>query len=230
MNEKRARYPYRYETHLHTSEGSRCASKSAREQIELYASMGYTGVFITDHFWGNSSCRVDPALSFEAQVEQYFLLAEKAKEHGVQCGLDVFTGIEYTYLGTDFLIYGLTPEVISRHPEIPDMKPHEFVRFARENGALAVHAHPFRHSRIIRLMPREVDCFEVRNGCNTDFENRMARIFAREYKVAGFAGSDNHGHSEWQKFYAGIDTSRRIKNEQDLVKIIKDGKYRIFGK
>ena len=229
----KSRYPYRYETHMHTSEGSHCARESAREQIEFYAQRGYTGVFVTDHFWGNGSCRVDKELPFEEQVEQYFSFAEAAKKQGEKYGIDVFCGIEYSYRHTDFLIYGLAPEIIKAHPEIPDMKPHEFTRLARESGALVIQAHPFRLnscSTIIRLFQREVDGFEVVNGANDEHQNKMAEIFRKEYKLLKFAGSDNHGISKGKThFLAGVDTTRRVKDEQDFVKIIKNGKYRIFG-
>ncbi len=232
MTKKKSRYPYRYETHLHTSQGSRCAAMSAEEQIKFYAQRGYTGVFVTDHFWGNRSCRVDEDLPFEAQVEQYFSLAEAAKKHGKKYGIDVFCGIEYTWRGTDFLVYGFAPEIIKAHPEIPSLKPHEFTRLARESGALVIQAHPFRLnscSTIIRLFQREVDGFEVTNGTNTDHQNKMAGIFAGEYGLRKFAGSDNHGVNKGTlRYLAGVETSRRIKDEQDFVDVIKKGKYRIF--
>ncbi len=232
MKETRNRYPYRYETHLHTAEGSKCAKLGAEEQIDFYADRGYAGVFVTDHFWGNSSCRVDQTRPFPEQIEQYFSFTEKARKQGLKRGIDVFTGIEYTYQGTDFLIYGLDAPFLSLHPEIPDMTPRELVRFARENGALVIQAHPFRlteYSKIIRIMPREVDGFEIKNGSNTDFENRQAEIFAREYKILKFAGSDNHGRYDRLHFLAGVDTTRRVKDERDFVEIIKSKKYRIFG-
>ena len=41
---------YRYETHLHTAPVSKCAHASVRENLEFYKSLGYAGVFITNHF------------------------------------------------------------------------------------------------------------------------------------------------------------------------------------
>ena len=225
------RYPYRYETHLHISEGSRCAKMSGGEQIDFYAQRGYTGIFVTNHFWGNSSCMVDTTNPFAEQIKEFFSFAEGAKERGRELGLDVFCGLEYTYKGTDFLIYGFDPEEMAQHPEIPDLKPWEFIDLARECGALVIHAHPFRltdWSRVIRLMPRRVDGYEVKNGCNTEHQNKMAGIFARKYGLRKFAGSDNHGKLQWQRALCGVETTRKVKDEKDFVDIIKSGKYRIF--
>ena len=40
---------YRYEMHLHTAEGSRCADRTVEEQLTLYRDLGYAGVCLTDH-------------------------------------------------------------------------------------------------------------------------------------------------------------------------------------
>ena len=42
--------PFLYETHLHTSPVSKCASASVKDSLEFYKSIGYDGVFITNHF------------------------------------------------------------------------------------------------------------------------------------------------------------------------------------
>ena len=42
---------YKYETHLHTSPVSVCARVEVRETLEFYKSLGYDGVFITNHFF-----------------------------------------------------------------------------------------------------------------------------------------------------------------------------------
>ena len=232
MTEKRSRYPYRYETHLHTSDGSACARMSAEEQIKFYADRAYTGVFVTEHFWGNNARRVDKEAPFETQVEQYFSFSEQAKKYGEKYGIDVFCGIEYSYKGTDLLVYGFEKEAILEHPEIPELKLHEFATLARECGALVFQAHPFRlckHTKILRFLPRFVDGFETLNGSNTDHENKMAKIFCRKYGLKKFAGSDNHGVNKGTLYFlAGVETTRRVKDEQDFVRMIKNGKYRIF--
>lgn len=58
--------------------------------------------------------------------------------------LQVFFGFEYSYLGTDVLCYGWDKKTLLGFPQILSMSMREFCDFCRENGALAVQAHPFR--------------------------------------------------------------------------------------
>ena len=47
---------FKYETHLHTSSCSACALSSGYEMVEAALRDGYSGFFITNHFYhGNSS-------------------------------------------------------------------------------------------------------------------------------------------------------------------------------
>ena len=58
----------RYETHAHTSETSRCSHISGGELAEFYKSLGYTGLFITDHFF-NGNTTVPRELEVERLYE-----------------------------------------------------------------------------------------------------------------------------------------------------------------
>ena len=46
---------YRYETHLHTCQGSACASATGAEMARAHLAAGYTGIFITDHFFNGNT-------------------------------------------------------------------------------------------------------------------------------------------------------------------------------
>ena len=62
---------YLYETHLHTSPVSKCAGATAAESLAFYKSLGYAGVFITNHFIdGNINC--SRSLSYEEKISFYF--------------------------------------------------------------------------------------------------------------------------------------------------------------
>ena len=41
---------YKYETHLHTSEVSKCARSTGAEMARAFNKAGYAGIFVTDHF------------------------------------------------------------------------------------------------------------------------------------------------------------------------------------
>ena len=61
---------FKYETHLHTIESSRCGSTSAAEYPAYYKSLGYSGIFITDHFF-NGNCRISNDLPWEDRVNMF---------------------------------------------------------------------------------------------------------------------------------------------------------------
>ena len=219
---------YKYETHVHTSESSACASASGASQAMFYKSRGFTGMVVTDHvFNGNTS--VPRELPWEEKVNRFCLGYENAKEQGKKIGIDVFFGWEYSYGGTDLLTYGLDKQWLIAHPMIMNMDVNSYCDFVREQGGIIVHAHPFREAdyiSMIRLLPRKCDACEIINSCRTEFENKMARIYAENYGLKFFAGSDNH--SAAQEKLNGVDFDEIITSEQHFVKLVKEQKYRIF--
>ena len=61
---------YKYETHLHTSEASKCGSSEGAEYISVYKKLGYAGIFVTDHFFGGNTA-VSHELDWHTRIEQY---------------------------------------------------------------------------------------------------------------------------------------------------------------
>ena len=47
--------PYTYETHLHTCRASLCGKSEGSEHVRYYKELGYTGIFVTDHFFGGNT-------------------------------------------------------------------------------------------------------------------------------------------------------------------------------
>ena len=62
---------YQYETHLHTLPVSKCARAGVRENLEFYKSLGYAGVFITNHFL-DGNINIDRTLPYEDRIRFYF--------------------------------------------------------------------------------------------------------------------------------------------------------------
>lgn len=219
---------YKYETHVHTSETSACASANGAAQAMFYKSKGYTGIVVTDHFF-NGNTSVPHELPWEEKVNRFCLGYEKAKEQGDKIGLDVFFGWEYSYHGADLLTYGLDKQWLLKHPMVMDMDVNSYCDFVREQGGIIVHAHPFREAdyiAMIRLFPRKCDACEIINSCRSDFENNMAKHYAESYGLRPFAGSDNH--SAAQEKLNGVDFDEIITSEQHFAQLIKEDKYIIF--
>ena len=217
---------YKYETHLHTAPVSACATGTVEETLRFYKSLGYDGVFLTNHFV-DGNLRVDRSLPLEEQIKYYFTDYEKAVELSEEIGIKVFLGVEFSYHGTDFLVYGLDKEWYLSHPEIFKMKRHEELQFLMDNGALVIQAHPFRKIYHIRLFPLFINGVEVINASRSDFENKMAKIFAEEYELPVFAGSDNHSAGK-RTTLAGICTKEPIESVEDFIAKFKNGEIEIF--
>lgn len=222
---------YKYETHMHTMPVSACAGATVGEHMEFYKSKGYDGIFITNHFIdGNIGFDRSKPHTYEEILKFYFSDYEKAKELEDEIGIKVFLGVESSYGGTDFLIYGLEKEWYYDHPEIRQMKRSDFLKLLCDSGALVIQAHPFREAGYIdhiRLFPRHVHGTEVVNAGRTAFENKMAKLYAEKYELLEFAGSDNHAGK--QQKLAGMESDEPITDEKDFVEKVKSGKMRFFA-
>lgn len=220
---------YLYETHCHTLPVSKCAKVGVRETLEFYKALGYEGVFITNHFIdGNISC--DKSLPYEEKINFYFSDYEEAVRIGEEIGISVFLGVELSYKGADFLIYGLDKSWYLAHPEIEEMSKKEELTLMAEDGALIVQAHPFREWKnieFIRLCPRYVHAVETFNAHRSEFENKMAEHYARSYELVEFSGTDNH-RGPADRLLGGMSSGCPIADEADFVRRIKNGKMTPF--
>lgn len=220
---------YRYETHLHTSPVSKCARATVEETVEFYKSIGYDGIFITNHFI-DGNINLEKQASYEERIEFYFSDYENAVKIGQNIGLKVFCGVEMSYKGTDFLVYGLGKSWYLAHPQIEQMKKSEELAFLMENGALVIQAHPFREAAYIdhiRLFPRSVHGVEVINANRDDFTNAMAEHYAESYGLLKTAGSDNHS-GKGQLHLAGMASKEPLSDEHDFLRRVMSGKMELF--
>ena len=220
-----------YETHLHTSPISRCGRFSVRDNLIFYKSQGYAGVFITNHFI-DGNFGGDRTAPYAERIAFYFSECDEAKRIGEELGIDVFYGIESSYGGTDFLVYGLGKEWFLSHPEIEGMKRSELLALWRDAGAFIVQAHPYREERYIdhiRLFPRHVEAVEVLNASNADAKmNELAHFYADSYGLIKTAGSDNHFAADFYYKLAGMKFSHRIESVEDYIESLRRGEGEIF--
>lgn len=223
-------YPYLYDTHVHTKEASACGNAFGAEIARAYKEAGYSGIFITDHNWyGN--CAIDRSLPWEDFCHEFFKGYENAKRTGDEIGLQVFPAYEAAYDGTEFLIYGLTPELIAGHPEIKDATIKEQLDIVHSLNGMVIQAHPFRnvwYIDAVRLYPGFVDGLEGINASQSNAHdgNReksiwdvKARALAKERKLPMTAGSDQHNTT---LFMGGMAFKTPVESAEDFIKRIKN--------
>lgn len=223
---------YKYETHCHTSEASGCGMSTGYEMAQKYKDEGYNGIFITDHFFNGNSA-VPKALPWKERIKLYCKGYEHAKELGDKIGLDVFFGVEYTFCGADFLLYGPDKQWLIENGNILDVD-HEITKvleYVRSCGFFVVQAHPFRDVDYIKrftLCPHYVDAVEVINAShyNKEFDKR-AQMYAEWYDLPVTAGSDSHSTTE-RYFGGGILTETPIKSFEDYRDAVLGGKIRLL--
>ena len=213
----------RWETHVHTSEGSACATSNASDMAIACKNAGYDGMFITDHFYhGNTA--VNRNLCWDEWVNEFCKGYYNAKKTGDNIGLRVCFGWEYTWEGNDFLTYGLSPEWLIVHSEVIRVEPYEYLKLIRDAGGCIVHAHPFREADYIKkicLLPDMVDGVEVYNGGNSiELFNDRALFYAKSFGLIQTSGSDAHNI---ESFKGGIITDSDICCTEDYVDVVKCG-------
>ena len=216
---------YRYETHLHTREGSACSSAPADEMARAHKAAGYDGIFVTNHFFnGNTSVPAD--LPWEERVCRYCGGYDIAKKTGDEIGLKVFFGIEWCVYNADMLIYGIDKDWIKANEQLL-MHTDERKLFSELHkiGAFIVHAHPFRYDPYIHhitLYPKDVDAVETINASHRDpMYNQRAALYADMYGLPKTGGSDSH-HLD-KLFGGGICVPEEINSPADYLRQIQNG-------
>jgi len=215
---------YWYETHMHTSESSRCGQNSAAAQVRAYKKRGYTGIIITDHFVHGLWKRLP--LPWKVKMKHVTSGYEAAKKEGIRCGLDVFFGWEFSVDGADFLTYGLDFNFLFEHIHLDKLSLPEYSNLIRKSGGYIAQAHPYR-DRANRgdkfpVDPKFLDGLEVYNALDArraNNSNEKAFAFAQKHNLPIQAGSDSHGVNI--PIASGIKLDKRADSIFDIIEAIK---------
>jgi len=223
---------YRYETHLHTSQGSLCGKSTGAEHARFYKEAGYQGIIITDHFGGGNTAMPKEG-AWKDRIDAYMKGYEEALAEGQKIGLDVFFGWEECFSRYDegrdeYLIYGLDKQWLYDHPQIETWTRKEYFEAVHAGGGCMIQAHPFRkrdYIKKIRLGLQFCDGIEVANAGNDQWADVCAMRYAKEFDLVTIAGSDNHlsgipDKTEAHLLY-GIELDEPLKDIHDLVSIIR---------
>lgn len=210
-------YNFKYETHLHTSEVSDCATCCGAEQARIYKELGYAGIIVTDHFFNGNTC-IPRNLPWEERVNRFFKGYENAYLEGKKIGLSVFFGWEESFMGTDFLVYGLDKNWLLKHQDILSWDIPEHYKRIHADGGYFVHAHPFREAsyiKEIKLFPEYEDAIEI---CNASHKDPKFNIHAARYALLHnkpvTGGSDAH-HADSK--HGGMYFDHKLMNIQDFI-------------
>lgn len=218
---------YKYELHCHTSEVSRCATSSAQEAVEFYKNKGYDGIVITNHYSPQTFFMFKafaPQLFMDMYIDGY----KKAKSYATD-DFTVLFGCELRFLFSidDFLIYGVTEEFLRKSGNLMAKSLKKIFKMCNDEDYVLLEAHPYRELRF-RHNPKYLHGCEVFNG--KDY-GKKANIKAKKWaEKCGFSIVTSGGdfHNKNKTVPGGIITQEPIKTNEDLVRILKSGKYRLI--
>lgn len=219
---------YKYELHLHTGAVSRCAAIEPERAVELYKEKGYDGIVITDHY--SVQTFFDKHLFAPQKDTDFFIEGYRRALKAAGEDFTVLLGMELRFYGNgnDYLVYGVTPEFLRENGNLLTYYSRRFHELCQKNGMIFVQAHPFR-PYIFRTNPKYLDGCEVYNAKNKDSGiNEKAEKWAEENNMfVRIGGSDFHREKQIDNI-SGIITEERIRTNEDLVRILRSGKYEII--
>jgi predicted metal-dependent phosphoesterase TrpH len=216
---------YRYETHCHSSQCSRCGRSTSQELVRAYFEAGYTGLVLTDHFiHGNTA--VDRNLPWKEQMQCYYDAYLDACKAAEGLDFDVIFGIEHAYGdGKEVLIYGIDLPFLLSNPDIPELTLDELVARVHAYGGIVVQAHPYRDRSYVNMSvePRAdiVDGIEVYNVYNKPGEDKKALALSAQKDYILTCGGDIHTAADPNIGAAGILLPRRVHDEKEFVAALK---------
>ena len=220
-----------YDLHVHTSCASGCGHNTVEEMIKRYKEIGFTGFALTNHFY-NGNTGVERSLSWENFVKEFAKGYYDALETAQKLDFDLLFGLEELYRsGKEFLVYGISPELLIKTPELKTGDIKVWSQFVKENNGFIAYAHPFRKRGYIpdpNTMPdiSLVDGLEIYNYSNTEEDNTQA---AETFKNSGkifITGGDLHSVNFDNSF--GIKTTQRIKTTEQLAAVLKANKFELY--
>lgn len=221
---------FRIDTHVHTSETSKCGRSSAADMVAAYKAAGFDALVITDHFVnGNSLCPKDAP--WKERMDAFVKGYHAAARAGEKLDMRVLFGWEWGFHGADYVTLGLDERFLYEHPEIEAMEPGAYCALVHACGGWVIRAHPFRnpdHTGPEKL--EMVDAIEIINGGhvrkNQTAFDALARAYQEQSGKIATAGSDAHHASEAAT--TGMAFPCAIDSMDALVKALRDGKGRVI--
>ena len=212
---------FKYELHCHTGCVSRCGRVEPEEIAKLYKEKGYSGIVVTDHY---SPMTFTPNWCPQKQID-FYLEGYRRMKKAAGDNFTVLLGVElrHYFTANDYLIYGIDEEFLYSSGNLMKVWEKEIYKRCHNRGYLVYQAHPFRVG-IRRCNPDYIDGVEVYNGKTEKPLNDRACEWAKQNNKLMVSGSDFHTVKNLAK--GGIITNEVIKNNGDLLRILKSNNFK----
>ena len=224
---------YLTELHCHSSETSGCSTVPGEKLADIYKSKNYDAIVITDHYYNHYFEALEDT-PWDKKIDKFLSGYRNAKNHGDKINLTVLLGIEirFTDNSNDYLIFGLTEQLLYDYPNLYDYGIEKFSEFSKKHGLLFIQAHPFRHGMVI-INHDYLDGIEILNAHPWhNSRNQMAELIYEEQNkkrpnmFTATVGSDCHNIEHAGR--VGIKTDILPKNGTELVSILRTKNYKTY--
>jgi predicted metal-dependent phosphoesterase TrpH len=192
--------------HVHTKERSECAHASEDEQVQAAIAAGLDAIAITDH-------------------HKFVPLARLVELNHQYAPFRIFSGIEVTVEGEDFLVLGIRDPMLERQ----DWLYRDFHPWVQSRGGYLAWAHPYRYksnlyTALEQLIPHAIEVHSPNTA--PDDEDRIRELAAR-LRVPLLSNSDAHTPERLGRYYNLFP--ERPQNDSDLVALLMSGRYELYA-
>jgi predicted metal-dependent phosphoesterase TrpH len=218
---------YKIDTHVHTSEVSKCGKVDAQTAVRSYIAHGYSGIVITDHFY-ETYFESFGEMSWEEKINIYLQGYKKSCNEAAGKDFVIYSGMEIRFPENenDYLVFGLDENFLFEHPYLYKLGLEKFNRLAHDNGLLIYQAHPFRN-RMVPADPYLLDGMEVLNGNpRHDSRDNLADEYASRFDLKKLSGSDFHQTDDIAR--GGIVVSELPRSNSGLVALLRENRYKLI--
>ncbi|OON94396.1 MAG: hypothetical protein ATN32_08260 [Candidatus Epulonipiscium fishelsonii] len=223
---------YKIETHCHTVYSSVCGHLHALQILDLYKKEGYDAICITDHY-NMQTYEMNNAENVADKEKAMFKGYLEVKDLSQFYDIEVILGAEIRFNENrnDYLVYGITPGVLSNPKEILEMGIVQFSEYAKQNNLVIIQAHPFRHHK--HCIPVSHEFINGYEGYNhhprhNDF-NEKAFALSSKYNLITISSSDLHRSTD-EESMGGIKSTVLPRNSVDMAKILLSRDFTLYHK
>jgi len=214
-------YKFKLELHAHTSPASSCSEIAPEELVQIYKSLGYDAVVVTNHFPGGETA----ADTADTYVDRWLDDYHRARAEGERAGLTVLLGAEFhtADLRNDYLAYGIGRDDLIKAYSLARGDIAAFRAGFKNDRNLLIQAHPFRDG-ITRVDPSLLDGVETYN-VHPHHNSRigLAVKYAHENNLPAICGTDFHHHGH--EGLAAVLARELPQDSFELARLIAGGDY-----
>jgi predicted metal-dependent phosphoesterase TrpH len=189
---------FKLDLHVHAAERSGCATAGEEAMIRAAIEAGLHGIAFTDHHALVDAARLDELNSIYHPFR-------------------IYSGIEITTAGEDWLVLGLRDPLLSRAEgwEYPELR-----RFVRERGGFIALAHPFRYNDQLHLgiNGSAPDGIEYRSNNTPVTREAEIRSIAANLGTLPLCNSDAHSTRTLGKYFNLVDDLPQ--DDRELVRFL----------